>query len=141
MKIKLILASFLIATPAIAADQGYFKCLLLTTEQAAWFAQNDITQCCDLADGMPTRYEERNDGTYVPPFSEDVAEAKNCKEEGGSWDDVRADEPDHSHWVRVPDAAVLHKPNVIGFAVVWWTNSYSMSSDHTVRCFVGVART
>lgn len=135
-----IIAAILIAlgSPAIAADQGYFNCLKLSPEQMAWFTQAGISSCCSFADGMPTRYEVRDDGIYVPPFTEAIVDARACR----ASTDIGQYGPDRSHWVRVPDkaAAVLAlKPNKVGVAIVWWSNaswSDSPGVQHDILCFI-----
>lgn len=140
---RLFLVACVLLAPSLvhAADYGFFDCLSLTPDQAAWFQASGIASCCSLADGMPTRYEERDDGVYVPPFSQAVAEAKECRDHQG-WQSERQNEPDHSHWVQVPGPKVLLKANPIGFAVVWWTNAkyFDQKTPHEIRCFVGTSK-
>lgn len=85
---------------------------------------------------MPTRYEERADGVYVPPFSEQMVQARSCRA-GKPWEEP---EGPHDHWIRLYDAIILrNKANPIGVAVIWWTTPES-EGEHTVRCFIGTAR-
>ncbi len=124
---------------ASAADQGYFACLHLTDDQKAWFGSSGVSRCCNLADGMPTRYEERPDGVFIPPFAEVKAEADACRN-GTRIDE--SDGGDHHHWMRVVDGLILRKNNPIGVGVVWWTNSGEQdpATEHGIRCFVGLPR-
>lgn len=138
MKKITMIVIMLLATSisAGAVDQGYFTCLRLDADLAAWFSKAGISSCCALADGMPTRYEERVDGIYVPPFSEQLAQARQCRA-GQPWEEPK--DP-HDHWVRLLDAIILrNKNNPIGVAVIWWTTPES-EGEHTVRCFIGTAR-
>jgi hypothetical protein len=137
--IRILAALILMTVPAAAANQGYFACLHLAPGQSEWFTHSNIVACCNLADGMPTRYEERPEGIFVPPFSEAFAEATACKR-GNDWVD---DKPGpHDHWVMVYPTDVLKTSNPIGVAVVWWTQtSYGPDQNHSVRCFIGLPRT
>jgi hypothetical protein len=137
MRITTAIVLSLIAGPAVAADQGYFGCLDLKPSQLAWFKKEGIASCCDIADGMPTRYEVREDGVYVPPYSEAVVEARACRKKEA----VASPGPDHNHWVRVPDKAIdvmRGKPNPIGVAIIWWSNASwnTPNVQHDVLCFI-----
>lgn len=134
--------AFKVILPAHAADQGYFNCLGLGDDAREWFKSTGIVDCCNIADGMPVRYEERPDGLYVPPFTESKAEAVTCRDNAkADWHGSPPGE-DHSHWIKVIDEVVRKKPNPVGVAVIWWTNSASPDPNmsHTVRCFVGVLK-
>lgn len=138
--------SFLIllamCSSASAFDQGYFTCMALSPDHASWF--KTVDNCCDIADGMPTRFEDRADGVYVPPFSETKALAEVCK--SGSEIPTEPVNADHSHWVKIPYGAERIKNNPIGIAVVWWTNSHAIDTpegtptEHSIRCFVNTLR-
>jgi len=136
--LRWIVALCFLVTPAAAADQGYFACLHLAPEQLSWFAQAGISACCNIADGMPTRYEQREDGVYVPSLAEAIVEARACRSE------IEPAKPsaDRSTWVRVPDKAIqplLNKSNPIGVAIVWWSNASwpdAPSFEHKILCFI-----
>ena len=125
-------------SPAHAADQGYFNCFHLTDDQRSWFRLPGISRCCDLTDGMPVRFEERPEGTFVPPYGASRVEAEACRDAPDVlWGEGPLGE-DRSAWVRVPDQQVLRKNNPIGVGVIWWGPGYVM--EHAVRCFVGLPR-
>ena len=135
-----VLALFFLSTVAAdAADQGFFACLKLAPEQVAWFSRPGISGCCKLADGMPTRYERRSEGIFVPPFTEAVAQARACRD-GMPWKEPK---DTHDHWVQIPaDRVLMGKSNPIGVAVIWWTEAaYDNGQQHTVLCFIPEADT
>lgn len=131
---RAVLLTFLAATPAAAADHGYFNCLGLDAEQLAWFQSGDALNCCNIADGMPTLYEDREDGTYVPPYDEAYARAVACRRH-----EELPDNPDHSLWVKIPREATRVSKNPIGVAVIWWTN-IGYGAQHTIRCAIDTVR-
>lgn len=123
---------------AHAADQGYFNCFRLTDDQRSWFRQPGISHCCDLTDGMPVRFEDRPEGTFVPPYGAARVEAEACRDAPDVlWGDGPLGE-DRATWIKVPDAQVLRKNNPIGVGVIWWVNSGE--DDREIRCFVGLPR-
>jgi hypothetical protein len=139
MRLMLALVLSLSTVPAFAENYGYFNCMRLSQEQAQWFNEGAPVACCYLADAMPTLWEDREDGTYVPPYSEAHARAQVCRE--GRQPGLL--EPDHSHWIRVPETAIKKNTNKVGVAVVWWTNTGVALQDwaqHTVKCFIGEIR-
>ena len=139
--LRLILTAIfsLIAVTARAEDQGFFGCLNLSVEQKVWFSQPGISECCRMADGMPTRYEERPDGIYVPNIN-DERWVPYCADKVALGQ--APDDGDHSWWFKVIDGVVLKKGNPIGVAVIWWTNAswINRQTTHTVRCFIGLPR-
>lgn len=102
MKIALLIA-LAVAAPAI--DRGQFGDV--SPKVRAWFSQPRIKACCDLSDGIPTEFEMRPDGYYVPvPWSK---------------------EP-----VRVPSERVISNlGNPVGHAIIWFNEDAQY-----IRCFV-----
>lgn len=135
-----ILAVAVLVTPAMAKDRGFFNCFHLSKEQKEWFTTQGVKSCCDLSDGMPTRYEERGDGTFVPPFEQAYFEAAACRDnpEDDGWPHVPTDD-DRSRWVKVDNDRILRKGNPIGPAIAWWMNAGDPTPDteHSLLCFDG----
>jgi hypothetical protein len=128
---------------AYAEDRGYFHCFNLSDEQKKWFRSPGVSSCCDLADGLPVRFEERPAGIFVPPFKTAYIEAIACRDNTsynfGSDDPGDNPRGDRSDWVKVDDNKVLRKSNPIGVGVIWYTNAgYPSTEEHDVRCFVGL---
>lgn len=137
---RTLLALLLMTSAAQAADHGYFSCFHFNLDARQWFSRGEPAACCNIADAMATRYEDRGDGVYVPPYTETIVEARMCGD--GKLPDSSQFGPDHSHWIRVPNDAIKKNGNQAGIAVIWWTPLPGNGEDdqHTVKCFIDVAR-
>lgn len=109
MKVSLLLAALIIASPAIARDDGRYAQSPLKN----WFNGLKSKQgvpCCDTADGL--RVEdvdwEAADGRYR----------------------VRID----GQWVNVPPEALIEQPNLAGPAIVWPIKNSAGKLE--IRCFI-----
>ena len=144
MRVKsVLLSTLLILAPSVSysKDQGYFNCLKLTDEQKQWFTTPGISNCCQLSDGMPIRFEERPDGTYVLPFEYAWYEAAACRDHPDEPFPSSPQDEDRSHWTKVLPEKFLRKNNPIGVGIVWWENAgYPSSGEHNARCFVGLPK-
>jgi hypothetical protein len=117
----------------------------LSEDQKKWFASPGVSNCCNLADGMPVRFEERSSGTFVPPYEVAYYEAVACRDnESHQFGSPLAplkegEEEDRSSWIRVEPEKELKKSNPIGVGVIWWANAgYPAGEEHQARCFVGL---
>jgi hypothetical protein len=144
---KTILAIVLSLVPVLAhaEDKGFFNCMHLSKEQKDWFATPGVSECCNLADGMPVRFEERPTGTFIPPFEKAYFEAAACRDSvsfqfGSPVPPLKdGQEEDRSSWIRIDSTRMLKKSNPIGIGIVWWTNAgYPSTEEHTARCFLGL---
>jgi hypothetical protein len=105
-----VVLGLLLTVPAYAIDNGQYENVPPHIRQ--WFetAKNKAgVPCCSIADGMPTEFDLREGGYWVPNPGNPAAP-----------------------WVQVPPEAIINHPgNPTGTAVIWWASSYTF-----IRCFV-----
>jgi hypothetical protein len=116
MKFSVIALIVLVASPAIARDNGQYA--QSDPQIRQWFrsqvSPKTGIQCCSEADGVFAE-EDIRDGHYWIRFPQSNGE-----------------------WMQVPDDVVIKDPNRNGAPVVWWyysVNRESRQRELKIRCY------
>ncbi len=112
--LAVLVGAMVCAANAMARDSGqYDKVDPAIREWVQGLTDKSGKSCCETADGHPAEYEW-----------DIAANGYRVRIEG--------------RWYPVPEDAVIHEPNRLGYATVWywWSWDISGKKTHHIRCFL-----